>query len=73
MINHKKIIEIQNSIELNKLDYKNYNFNKVSLPAIFLRDINTNNLSIDSVDNEESDLFKMFGNLNKGRKSFEKM
>ena len=67
MINHKKIIEIQNSIELNKLDYKNYNFNKVSLPAIFFRNMYTNTLSI------ESDLFKMFGNLNKGRKSSEKM
>ena len=67
MINHKKIIEIQNSIELNKLDYKNYNFNKVSLPAIFLRNMYTNTLSI------ESDLFKMFGNLNKGRKSSAKM
>ena len=38
----KEIIELQNSIELDKLDYKNYGFNKVSLPSIFFRDIYTN-------------------------------
>ena len=37
----KKTIEQQNSIELDKLDYKNYDFNKVSLPSIFLRDLYT--------------------------------
>ena len=33
----KKFIELQNSIELDKLHYKNYDFNKVPLPSIFLR------------------------------------
>ena len=28
----KKIIELQNNIELDKLNYKYYDFNKVSLP-----------------------------------------
>ena len=31
----KNIIELQNSIELNKLQHKNYDFNKVLLPTIF--------------------------------------
>ena len=35
----KNIIELQNSIELNKLQHKNYDFNKVLLPTIFSRDI----------------------------------
>ena len=43
------------------------------MPAIFLRDINTNNLSIENADNEQSDIFKKLGNLNKGRKSSEKV
>ena len=46
---------------------------KVSLPGIFLRDIYKNNLSKKKADNEESGLFKMFGNLNKGTKSSEKI
>ena len=29
------IIELQNRIESDKLNYKNYDFNKVSLPSIF--------------------------------------
>ena len=69
----EKIVDLQDSIELDKLDHKNYNFNKISLPALFLRDIYRNNLSIERADNEQSDLFKMFGNLNKGRKSSEKI
>ena len=39
--------------------------------AIFLRDICTNDLSIENADHEQSDLSKRFGNLNKGRKSLE--
>ena len=35
----KNIIELQNSIELNKLQHKNYDFNKVLLTNIFSRDI----------------------------------
>ena len=69
--NINKIIILQNSIELNKLNFKNYDFNKVSLPPIFFRDIYTNDLSIENSNNEKSDLFKMFENLNKGRKLFE--
>ena len=52
----KKIIELQSSIELDKLDYKNYDFNKVPLPSIFLRDIYTKNVSIENDDNEQNDL-----------------
>ena len=37
----------------------------MSIPGIFLRDTYKNNLSIEDSDNEQSDLFKMFGNLNK--------
>ena len=62
----KTIIDWQNSIELNKLYFKDYGFDKVSIPGIFLRDTYKNNLSIEDSDNEQSDLFKMFGNLNKG-------
>ena len=74
MINNKlkKIIELQNSIELDKLNYKSYGLNKVSLPSIFLRDIYTNDLSIENADNEQRGLFKKFSNLNKGRKSYKK-
>ena len=61
----KTIIDWQNSIELNKLYFKDYGFDKVSIPGIFLRDTYKNNLSIEDSDNEQSDLFKMFGNLNK--------
>ena len=43
------------------------------MPAIFLRDICTNDLSIENTDHEQSDLIKRFGNLNKGRKSSEKI
>ena len=71
MIN-KKIDSQNRSRQLDKLCYKNYGFDKVSLPSIFLRDIYKNNLSIKYAGNEQSDLFKMFGNLNKGRKSSEK-
>ena len=45
----------------------------MSLPSIFLRDIYKNILSIENADNEQSILFKIFGNLNKGRKSSEKV
>ena len=65
----KKIIELQNNFELDKLNYKNYDFNKISLSSIFLSDIYTNDLSIENDDNEQSDLFKRFGNLNKCRES----
>ena len=41
----KLLIYKTDSIELDKLHYKNYNFIKISLPATFLRDIYTNNLS----------------------------
>ena len=54
----KKIIELQNSIELYKLNYKKYDFNKVPLPSIFVRVIYTNNLSIENADNEQSDLYE---------------
>ena len=47
-------------------------FEKVSLPAIFLKDIYTNSLSIVNVCNEQSDLFKILSSLNKDRKSSEK-
>ena len=69
----KKFIELQNSIELDKPNYENYDFNKVSLSYRFLRDKYANDLSIENSDNEQNDLFKMFRNLNKGRKSPEKI
>ena len=43
------------------------------MPSIFLRDIYKNILSIENADNEQSVLFKIFGNLNKERKSSEKI
>ena len=64
----KKLIELQNSTELDKINYKNYDFNKVSLPSIFLRGIYTNDLSIENADNGQNDLFKMFDNFKKGKK-----
>ena len=42
------------------------------MDSVFLRDIYTSNLSIENAENEHIDLFKMFCNLNKGRKSSEK-
>ena len=42
------------------------------MPSIFLKDICKNNRSIEDTDNEESGLFKMIGNLNKGKKISEK-
>ena len=51
----KKDIDLQASIELDKLKY-NYDFNNVLLPAIILRDIYANNLSIENAANEQSDL-----------------
>ena len=39
---------------------------------MFVRDIYKINVSMEDADNEQSDLFKMFGNLNKGRKSSQK-
>ena len=53
------MIDLQNSIDLAKLNFKNHDFNKVSLPSIFLRDIYTNNLSVENTYNEQSDLFNI--------------
>ena len=54
----KKKIKLQDSTELNNLGYKTksekkYNFIKISLPIMFLRDIyiNKNVLSIEKADN----------------------
>ena len=69
----KKIIELQNSIELDKLDHKNYDFDKVPLPSIFLIYIYIYiYLSIEYADNEQSDLFKLLSKSKKGRKPPEK-
>lgn len=43
------------------------------MPNMFVRDIYKINLSIEDADNEQSDLFKTFSNLNKGRKSSQKI
>ena len=69
----KKFFDLQNNIKLGNLCYKNYDFDKVPLPCIFSRDIYKNNLTIGNADNEQSDLFRVFCNLNKGRKSSEKV
>ena len=69
----KRIVELQDSIELDNLDYKKYIFSKVSLPAVFLRDIHTNDFSIENADEEQSDLFRILKSLNKGKKSPEKV
>ena len=73
----KEIDKLQNSIELNKLDYqtksgKRYNFSKISFSIIFLRDIYTNVLSIQNAENEPSNLFKELSNISKGEKPIEK-
>ena len=68
----KEIIDLQNSIKLENLYYNDYDFDKVSLAPIFLGDI-YKKISIKDADNEQSNLFKTFGNLNKGRKSSEKI
>ena len=69
----KKFFDLQNNIKLGNLCYKNYDFYKVPLPSIFSRDIYKNNLSIGNADDEQSDLFRVFCNWNKGRKSSEKV
>ena len=51
----------------------NYDFKKVSFLAPLLIDIYTNDLSKENDDNEQSNLFKKLGNLNKGKKSYEKI
>ena len=43
------------------------------MPNMFVRDIYKINLSIEDAGNEQSDLFKTFSNLNKGRKSSQKI
>ena len=43
------------------------------MPSVFVRDVYTNDLSIENAINEQSGLFKMFGNLNKGMKLSEKL
>ena len=68
-----KIIELQNSIELGKLDYKKHDFNKVPLPSVFLRDIYTKILAIENADNEQSNLFRLLSNSKSGRKPPEKI
>ena len=52
----------EESIGLDKLDYKNYDFNK-----------ETNDLSIKNVDDKQSNLFTNFRNLEKYQKSSEKI
>ena len=61
----RKITELQNSIELNRLGYKNHKFDKATLSVKFLRDIYANNLPIENTDIEQSNLFKRLNNLNK--------
>ena len=68
----KKVIQLQNSIELDRLDYKNYDFNRVLLPSVFLREIRTKNVSIENAVDEQSDLFRLLSKSKKGRKSPEK-
>ena len=54
----KKIIEIQNSIEINDLNYysnkNNYIFSNYSLPVVFFRDTYGKKLSINDADEEQS-------------------
>ena len=55
--NLKEMNQLQNSIKLNKLDYKGtsvkiYNFSKISLPIINLRHIHIEILSIENADKE---------------------
>ena len=69
--------KINKQINNYKLDYKakigkGYNFSKVSLPITFIRDINTNILSIENNDNEKSNLFKKLSDLSKDRKPIKK-
>ena len=45
----------------------------MSLPFIFLKDIYTHDLSIKDADDEQSNLIKKLGILNKGRRSSEKI
>ena len=52
----------EESIGLDKLDYKNYDFNK-----------ETNDLSIKNIDDKQSNLFTNFRNLEKYQKSSEKI
>ena len=65
LTNFKKIIELKNDTEFDILDYKNYGFNKVSVPFIFLKDTCTHDLSIKDADDEQSNLFKKLRILNK--------
>ena len=44
----------------------------ILIKSIILRDIYTKNSSIKNANDELSDLFKKYGNLNKDRKSSEK-
>ena len=65
----KEIIQLENSIKPNKLDYKpkigKHNLSKISLPIICLRNICKEVLSIKDTDEEQSKLLKELGDMNK--------
>ena len=74
----KSTSTLQESIELNKLDYrskarKKYNFSKTSLSIVFLRDTHKNVSSIENIDNEQSNLFQELSKISKGEKPIEKI
>ena len=49
-----------------------YNFNKYSLPIVFLRDIHKRHLSLEDADDEQSTSAAKLNNLSKGNKTTEK-
>ena len=67
----KEIIEIQNSIEINYLNYFpakwNYNFSNYLLPIVFLRDLYEKKLSKNDDDEEKSILYNETERAKHGR------
>ena len=73
----KEIVHLQDIIETDELRYKSkrrkvYNFNKYSLPDVFLIDIHEGHLSLEDTDDEQSIFTAESNNLDKGKKTIEK-
>ena len=68
----KEMVNLQHVIKTDELDYKPkrrkfYNFNKYSLPIVFLRDIHEGHLLLKDSDDEESNFTAKMKNLDKDK------
>ena len=73
----KEIVNLQYVIKTDELHYKSkrrkfYNFNKYSLPIVFLGDIHEGHLLLKDSNDEESNFAAKIKNLDKGKKQLKK-